>query len=150
MVHVKTLRRLGMVTFKSSSVANVRPFIPFVMFVSSPLRVSSGAVRTPAPSYDAFVCSRIDYCNYLLVGLPKVRLSPLHSVLNADTRLIARLPRTFHVSAFTSDHAPLLATTHCSDSTQGSHFDLPLAYWSSSQVYLTVSACLPLPSLFVR
>jgi len=28
-----------------------------------------------------------------------------------------------------------LATTHCSDTTQGSHIDLPLAYWSSSQVF---------------
>jgi len=28
------------------------------------------------------------------------------------------------------------ATTHCSDSTQGSHIDLPLAYWSSSQVFM--------------
>ena len=31
----------------------------------------------------AFVCSHIDYCNSLLVGLPKVRLSPIQSVLNA-------------------------------------------------------------------
>ena len=31
----------------------------------------------------AFICSRIDYCNSVLVGLPKVRLSPLRSVLNA-------------------------------------------------------------------
>src|SRR6218665_2847681 len=35
----------------------------------------------------AFVCSRIDYCNSLLVGLPKVRLSPIQSVLNAAARL---------------------------------------------------------------
>ena len=31
----------------------------------------------------AFICSRIDYCNSLFIGLPKVRLSPLQSVLNA-------------------------------------------------------------------
>jgi len=28
-----------------------------------------------------------------------------------------------------------LAPTHCSDSTQASHIDLPLAYWSGSQVF---------------
>src|SRR6218665_3343995 len=28
-----------------------------------------------------------------------------------------------------------LATTHCSDTTQCSHIDLPLEYWSSSQVF---------------
>ena len=48
----------------------------------------------------AFVCSRIDYCNSLFVGLPKVRLSPLQSVLNAAARLIARLPRFSHISSF--------------------------------------------------
>ena len=41
----------------------------------------------------AFVCSRIDNCNSLLIGLPKSRLSPLQSVLNTAARLIARLPR---------------------------------------------------------
>jgi len=48
----------------------------------------------------AFICSRIDYCNSLLIGLPKVRLSPLQSVLNAAARLIARLPRYSHISTF--------------------------------------------------
>ena len=48
----------------------------------------------------AFVFSRIDYCNSLLVGLPKVRLSPLQSVLNTAARLIARLPRYSHISTF--------------------------------------------------
>src|SRR6218665_695021 len=60
----------------------------------------------------AFVCSRIDYCNSLLVGLPKVRLSPIHSVLNAAARLVGRLPRTSHISAFMFDHLhwlPLIA-----------------------------------------
>ena len=48
----------------------------------------------------AFICSRIDYCNSLFVGLPKVRLSPLQSVLNAAARLIARLPRFSHISSY--------------------------------------------------
>src|SRR6218665_1962777 len=52
----------------------------------------------------AFVCSQIDYCNSLLVGLPKVPLSPLQSVLDAAARLIARLPPTSHISAFIFDH----------------------------------------------
>ena len=47
-----------------------------------------------------FICSRIDYCNFLFVGLPKVLLSPLQSVLNAAARLIARLPRFSHISTF--------------------------------------------------
>ena len=48
----------------------------------------------------AFICSRIDYCNSLFVGLPKVRLSPLQSVINAAAGLIARLPRFSHISTF--------------------------------------------------
>ena len=60
----------------------------------------------------AFICSRIDYCNSVLVGLPKLRLSPLQSVLNAAARLVARLPRSSHISAFMFDHLhwlPLIA-----------------------------------------
>src|SRR5678816_3029665 len=48
----------------------------------------------------AFICSRIDYCNSLLIGLPKVHLSPLQSVLNAAARLVARLPWYSHISTF--------------------------------------------------
>src|SRR6218665_2044240 len=60
-------------------------------------------------------CSKytiIDYCNSLLVGLPKVRLSPIQSVLNAAARLVGRHPRTSHISAFMFDHLhwlPLIA-----------------------------------------
>ena len=60
----------------------------------------------------AFICSRIDYCNSLLIGLPKIRLSPLQSVLNAAARLIARLPRSSHISSFMFEHLhwlPLVA-----------------------------------------
>ena len=67
--------------------------------------------QSDAPS-PLFVCSRIDYCNSLLIGLPKVRLSPIQSVLNAAARLVGRLPRASHISAFMFDHLhwlPLIA-----------------------------------------
>src|SRR6218665_3731388 len=51
----------------------------------------------------AFVYSRIDYCNSLLVGLPKFRLSPLQSILNAAARLIARIPRFSHISTYMTE-----------------------------------------------
>src|SRR5688572_26781768 len=61
----------------------------------------------------AFVCSRIDYCNSLFVGLPKVRLSPLQSVLNAAARLIARLPRFSHISTFMAEQLHWLPLSVC-------------------------------------
>jgi len=48
----------------------------------------------------AFVCSRIDYCNSLLIGLPKTRLAPLQTVLNIAARMIARLPPCSHISDY--------------------------------------------------
>jgi len=51
----------------------------------------------------AFICSRIDYCNSLLIGLPKVRLSPIHLVLNTAARLVARFPRYSHISTYMFD-----------------------------------------------
>jgi len=53
---------------------------------------------------NAFVCSRIDYCNSLLIALPKNRLSPLQTVLNAVARLIARLSRYSHISSYIKEH----------------------------------------------
>jgi|SRR6218665_401177 len=50
-----------------------------------------------------FICSRLDNCNSLLVGLPTVRLAPLQSVLNAAARLIAHLPRFYHISTFRTE-----------------------------------------------
>src|SRR6218665_3269983 len=43
-------------------------------------------------------------CNSLLIGLPKTRLSPLQTALNADARLIARLPRYSHMSSYIKEH----------------------------------------------
>src|SRR6218665_1616214 len=60
----------------------------------------------------AFICVRIDYCNSLLFGLPKVCLSPLQSVLNAAARIFAQFSHTSHISAFIFDHLhwlPLIA-----------------------------------------
>jgi len=49
----------------------------------------------------SFVCSRIDYCNSLLIGLPKTRLAPLQTVLNAAAaRMIASLPPYSHISDY--------------------------------------------------
>ncbi len=59
----------------------------------------------------AFVCSRIDYCHSLLIGLPKLLLSPLQSVLNAAARLIARLPRFSHIFTFMTDQLHWLPLT---------------------------------------
>src|SRR6218665_3867435 len=89
-----------------------------------PIFTSGALAQSDAPSplmslprlsnVHAFVCSRIhvDYCNSLMVGLPKVRLYPIQSVLNAAARLVGRLPRTSHISAFVFDHLhwlPLIA-----------------------------------------
>src|SRR6218665_1291672 len=66
------------------------------------LRTIRKAVSAPifTSIVDAFVCSRIDYCNSLLIGLPKTRLSPLQTVLNAAARLIPRLPPYSHISYY--------------------------------------------------
>src|SRR6218665_3972465 len=70
------------------------------------LRTIRKAVSVPifTSIVHAFVCSRIDYCNSLLIGLPKTRLSPLQTVLNAAARLIARLPRYSHISYYIKEH----------------------------------------------
>src|SRR6218665_3197774 len=55
------------------------------------------------------------YCNSLLIGLPKSRLAPLQSVLNAAARLIARIPRFSHISTFMTEQLqwlPISARIH--------------------------------------
>src|SRR6218665_2919736 len=49
------------------------------------LRRLSKAVSVPifTSILHAFVCSRFNYCNSLLIDLPKTRLSSLQTVLNA-------------------------------------------------------------------
>ena len=51
----------------------------------------------------AFVTSRIDYCNALLVGLPQYQLNRLQSVLNAAARLYSNTSKYSHVSSILRD-----------------------------------------------
>ena len=53
----------------------------------------------------AFVISRIDYCNSLLAGLPACTFKPLQMIQNAAARLVFNQPKTAHVT-------PLLKTLH--------------------------------------
>src|SRR6218665_55137 len=48
----------------------------------------------------AFICTRIDYCNSLLIGLPKTWLASVQSVLHAAARMIASLPPYSHISDY--------------------------------------------------
>src|SRR6218665_2999507 len=51
------------------------------------LRTIGKAVSVPVFTsiVHAFVCSRIDYCNSLLIGLPKTQLSPLQTERSCTT-----------------------------------------------------------------
>ena len=62
----------------------------------------------------AFVCSRIDYCNSLLIVLPKVRLSPIQTLLNAV------LLRFSHISSFITQQLHWLPSHHHPHSIQSS------------------------------
>ena len=46
----------------------------------------------------AFVTSRLDYCNSLLYGLPKTRLTKLQRVQNAAARLVSNTRRFEHIT----------------------------------------------------
>ena len=46
----------------------------------------------------ALVISRLDYCNALLVGLPKVRTDKLQRIQNASARVISRTRKDHHIT----------------------------------------------------
>ena len=54
---------------------------------------------------DAFVSSRLDYCNSLLYGLPRVQIDNIQRVQNAAARLIFEQPRFCHIT-------PVLSQLH--------------------------------------
>src|SRR6218665_2308502 len=84
----------------------------YIIYLLSCLRAVRRSVSMPVfkSMVHAFVCSRIDYCNSLLIGLPKSRLAPLQSVLNVAARLIARIPRFSHIIYFHDRKAPLASS----------------------------------------
>src|SRR6218665_1082380 len=71
------------------------------------------SVPTSTSIVYAFVCSRIAYCNSLLIAFTKTRLSPIQTaVLNAAARLIARLPRYSHISFLQQGTSPLASNLY--------------------------------------
>src|SRR6218665_3253272 len=100
-----TVRDLG-VTLASALIFSHHNLTHSSYFQLRRLRTVHKAVSVPifTSIVHAFVCSRIDFCNSLLIGLPKTRLSPLQTVLNAAARLIARLPRYSHIPSYIKDH----------------------------------------------
>ena len=66
------------------------------------IRVIRSSLSLPAAKslVHAFVASRLDYCNSLYLGLSKIMLSTLQSVLNAAARLVAKAPRYSSISDF--------------------------------------------------
>jgi hypothetical protein len=51
----------------------------------------------------AFVCSRIDYCSSIYVGLPLGRIAQLERVLRAAARLVGGFSKYDHISHYMSD-----------------------------------------------
>src|SRR6218665_3202268 len=75
------------------------------------------------------------------VGLSKVHLSLIHSVLNAAARLIARL------TSLPSCLAKFIGSHSCLSFTSTfSHWFTDRILVKLSAIYVTLSACLPLPS----
>jgi len=58
--------------------------------------------KATATLISAFVLSRLDYCNAILAGLPKVTIAPLQRAQNAVARLILRLAPQDHVTVLHS------------------------------------------------
>ena len=47
---------------------------------------------------NAFICSKIDYCNTLLYGCPNYVIQKLQNIQNSSVRLIKKLPKWAHIS----------------------------------------------------
>lgn len=47
---------------------------------------------------NAFICSKLDYCNSLLYGCPKYSIKKLQNIQNASVRFIKKLPKHAHIT----------------------------------------------------
>ena len=51
----------------------------------------------------AFVTSKLDYCNSVLIGMPNVQLTRLQSIQNSAARLVMRAQRHDHITPILHD-----------------------------------------------
>ena len=74
---------------------------------------------------DAFITSKLDYCNSILYGLPTIHSNKLQRVQNAAARLVTNTPRICHVT-------PILEDLHW----------LPIKYRIEFKIVLLTFKCL--------
>ncbi|KAK3538506.1 hypothetical protein QTP86_006644 [Hemibagrus guttatus] len=88
----------------SSHVTNVTRSCRFLLYNIRRIRpfLSTQATQVLVQS---LVISRLDYCNYLLAGLPLNAIRPLQMIQNAAARLVFNLPKFSHTT-------PLLRSLH--------------------------------------
>src|SRR6218665_2992144 len=83
----------------------------------------------------SFVTSRLDYCSSLYIGLRATRLNCLHRVLRSAARLIGRVSKFDHISAYMRNALHWLPLSHPIE------FRLAVLVWYSligqASVYLT-------------
>ncbi len=87
----------------------------------------------------AFVLSRLDYCNALLAGLPANSIKPLQLIQNAAARLIFNEPKRTHVT-------PMFAYTTTSGSAPLYLNSLLQTYMPSRSLRSASERCITVPS----
>ena len=99
-----------------------------------------------SPKNCAFILSRLDYCNSLLAGCPKI-LSKLQKVQNNAAKLIFRITRSAHIT-------PMLHSLHWLPTEQRIEYKLSLLCFKiishQAPVYLSVLLHLYTPSRQLR
>uniref|UniRef100_A0A8C6KAZ9 Reverse transcriptase domain-containing protein n=1 Tax=Nothobranchius furzeri TaxID=105023 RepID=A0A8C6KAZ9_NOTFU len=107
-LHIKNITKIGFYHLKN--IARVRPILS---------RANTEMLM------HAFITSRIDYCNALLSGLPKKRISGLQLLQNSAAHVLTKTRRREHIT-------PVLETLHW----------LPVRFRIDFEILLTVFKCL--------